>query len=80
MQQTKLESLVETCINTLIGFALSYIAWPIAAWLFTIPYSPGSHFGVVMFFTVISVARGYVVRRWFNARLHKMAIKIASKL
>ena len=80
MEQSKLGSLIETIINTLIGFALSFIAWPIAAWWFAIDYNHSQHFGVVLFFTVISVARGYVVRRWFNAKLRAASLRIAESL
>ena len=80
MQQTRLGSLIETCMNTLIGFLISYFAWPVAAWIFEIQYNHGQHFGVVLFFTIISVVRGYVIRRWFNARLHQAALSIARKV
>jgi hypothetical protein len=33
-----------------------------------------------MIYTVISVARSYVIRRWFNARLHRIVENIAHKL
>jgi hypothetical protein len=31
-----------------------------------------------LIFTVISVARGYVIRRWFNARLQRTAQRMAA--
>ena len=77
MNQTRLGSLIETIINTLIGFTVSFFAWPVAAVIFRIEYTQGQHWGVVVFFTVISVARGYIVRRWFNARLHKASLDLA---
>jgi len=30
-----------------------------------------------LIFTVISVARGYIIRRWFNARLQRAAQRMA---
>lgn len=48
--------------------------------MFDIHYSAGQHVGITVFFTIISVARGYVVRRWFNARLHNAAVRLARKL
>lgn len=77
MEQTRLSSLIEAALNTAIGFALSFAVWPLAAALFSVPYTVGSHFGVVGLFTVVSVARGYVLRRWFNARLKRMAARLA---
>jgi O-antigen/teichoic acid export membrane protein len=29
------------------------------------------------YFTVISLARSYAIRRWFNARLHRAAMSMA---
>lgn len=80
MKQSKLGSLIETCINTLIGFCVAYFAWPVAAYIWDIPYNHGQHFGVVLFFTVISVARGYAVRRWFNHMIHSASVGLAKKL
>lgn len=80
MEQTKLGSLIETMINTAIGFALSFIAWPVAALLFNMPYTHSQHWGIVLFFTIISVTRSYIVRRWFNRKLHRTAQRIAGRI
>ncbi|MEP3857703.1 MAG: hypothetical protein ABJM39_11755 [Porticoccus sp.] len=80
MLQSRLASLIEAAINTLIGFAISFMAWPIAAAATGITYNTAQHWGVVGFFTAISVARGYIIRRWFNTRLHKTALKIAERV
>ena len=76
MEQTRIGSLIETILNTLIGFVISFVAWPIAALLFSMEYSNAQHFQMTAFFTAISVARGYIIRRWFNARLHTLAERI----
>lgn len=78
--QSRLSSLIEASLNTAIGFGISFALWPVAAVLFAIPYSVDSHFGVVALFTVASVGRGYAVRRWFNARLHRFAQRMAAQL
>jgi hypothetical protein len=80
MNQTRLGSLIEAVFNTLIGFVISYLAWPYAAKLVGLPFNHAQHFGVVVFFTAISVARGYVVRRWFNAWLHRAAMRLAARI
>lgn len=80
MEQSRLGSLIEVCLNTLIGFGISWAAWPVAAELFGMPYTHGQHFGIVLFFTVISVARGYVLRRWFNGRLKSASRKLAERM
>lgn len=80
MHQTRIESLVETCLNVAIGFCVSYAMWPFVAALYGIPYSHAQAFGITAIFTVTSVLRGYVVRRWFNAGLHRAAARIANRL
>lgn len=80
MKQSRLGSLIETCINTLIGFGVAYIAWPIAAVIWGIPYTHSQHFGVVLFFTVISVLRGYLIRRYANHVIHNASGRLAEKL
>ena len=67
-------------MNTAIGFAVSYVGWPIAAALTGIAYTSGQHAAVVWFFTLLSVARGYVIRRFFNAGMHMAAVKLARRL
>lgn len=80
MNQTKTTSLIETLLNTAIGFAVSFLSWPIAAALTGINYTHSQHWAVVAFFTAISIARGYTIRRFFNNGLHILAAKIASNL
>ena len=78
--QKKLESLVETCINVAIGFVVSLTAWPFVGELYNIEYSYSSHIGITVIFTVLSVARGYMVRRFFARGLHRAATTIARRL
>lgn len=77
MLQTRRGSLFEAIINTIIGLAVSFIVWPIAAYLFSVEYNAGQQVGMVVTFTVASVARGYVVRRWFNGMIRRMAERMA---
>ena len=77
MQQKKLVSLIEATLNTAIGFVVSFAGWPIAANFTGIEYSHFQQWMVVAFFTVLSVVRGYIVRRFFNAGLHLAAVNIA---
>lgn len=75
--QSKLESFVETCINTTIGYVVALLSqllvFPLVG--IDVPFSTNLEIGA--WFTVISVARGYIIRRWFNARLKNVAHKIA---
>lgn len=77
MNQTRLGSLIEAILNTAFGFvvsvALSLIVYPLFGHSFTL----AQNIGITAIFTVASVARGYVVRRLFNNRLHKAAMRLA---
>lgn len=37
------------------------------------------NFYIGLLYTVISVARSYIVRRWFDERIHKAALKLAKE-
>lgn len=80
MKQTRLESLIEVCLNIAIGFCVSYAAWPFVAHLYNIPYNALQNLGITCIFTVLSIARSYVVRRWFNAGLHQAAKTLAKNI
>lgn len=80
MNQTRLGSIIEACIGTAIGFVVSMclalVVYPAFGHAFTL----AQNFWITVIFTVASVARGYVVRRWFNARLHTVAMRIAERV
>lgn len=80
MSQTKLSSFIEACTHTAIGFIfsilLSLIVYPIFGHSFTLM----QNIGITTIFTVASIGRGYFVRRWFNARIHKTAMQLAKEM
>jgi F0F1-type ATP synthase assembly protein I len=70
-EQTRLESFVEAWINVGIGFGINFTAN-----LLLLPHFAGatrltlaSNFVIGMIYTVISVVRSYVIRRWAQAHL-----------
>jgi hypothetical protein len=71
MSQTRLGSLVESIVNVLIGFgvgvASQYYIFP----LFDIHIPFWTNVEIAVWFTVISIARSYVVRRMFNEYLRR---------
>jgi ABC-type bacteriocin/lantibiotic exporter with double-glycine peptidase domain len=66
--QSKKHSLRESLTNTFIGLVINYFALFGINWLLSIQSSPGKNTLVVLFFTIISIARGYIIRRWFNRK------------
>lgn len=80
MQQSKLESLCETCINIASGFIISLMVWQyIAAPLYNIPVTIEQNLGITGIFTVSAVLRGYCWRRFFSNGIHKKIHKLFAK-
>lgn len=77
MTQSKLGSLLEQIINTGIGFVISLVTWRFVAYYLEIPYAFSQAIEVTIIFTLVSIARGYLVRRYFNARIRRAAKKMA---
>ena len=81
MTQTRLGSLIEALINILIGFWINFFAN-----LYILPrfgfhsLTIENNFYIGLLYTVISVARSYAIRRWFNAMLHRAAMRMAEAL
>lgn len=67
-------------MSTAIGYAFAIIAQIVIFPLFGINVSVAENFAIAALFTVVSVIRGYVIRRWFNAGLHRAAVRIARRL
>lgn len=66
MNQSKLMSLVESFANVLVGFGVSMVANLIILPAFGYNVSVRDAFGIGVAFTVVSIARSYVIRRFFN--------------
>ena len=77
MTQTRLGSLIEACLNTAIGFSISLALAPIVYPLFGHSFTLAQNVGITVVFTGVSILRGYVVRRWFNGRIRRAAMRLA---
>jgi hypothetical protein len=67
MAQTKIGSMIEAFANIFVGFTINFFCnLAILPW-FGFKVSPGSAFEIGLIFTVISLVRSYVLRRWFNS-------------
>lgn len=80
MTQSKIGSFIEACINTAIGFVISMVLGMIVYPIFGHTFTFAQNFGITVVFTVASVARGYVVRRWFNDRLHRAVVRAVGEV
>ena len=76
MSQTKLGSFIEAWVNVAIGFGINYIANLLIFPLFGFHITLLENLYMGLIYTVISVVRSYCIRRWFNARIHKLLVNI----
>jgi hypothetical protein len=77
MTQSKLESLIESTLNVIVGYIVAILSQLIIFPLFGIQVSFGENLLIGLWFTGISLARSYVLRRYFNRRLHHAAERLA---
>lgn len=77
MNQTKLGSLIESMMNIVIGYGIALASQIVVFPLFDIHVSLSTNLWIGAWFTAISLVRSYIIRRWFNARLHQAALKLA---
>ena len=66
MTQTRKQSAIETVAGVAIGFVVSLVASVKVFPLFGHSFTLEENIAITIIFTVLSVARGYAVRRLFN--------------
>lgn len=64
--QSKKASLFESIANIVIGFGIAIAAQAVIFPLFGFNASAGQHLQIGALFTVVSLARSYLLRRLFN--------------
>ena len=67
--QTKYQSLIESLINILIGYLTALLSQVLIFPLFDIYVSLQDNLLIGLYFTIISLIRSYLVRRYFNKRV-----------
>lgn len=80
MNQTRLGSLFEATINVLIGFFVALASQLLVFPLFGIDIGMTANLQIGAWFTAISFARSYLIRRYFNRHLQTAARRMAGKL
>ena len=77
MMQSRKESLIESLMNIGIGYLVALLSQLAIFPLFGINVPLSTNLWIGAWFTAISLARSYAIRRWFNARLHHAAQRLA---
>lgn len=79
MQQNRLTSLIEVSINVFLGYwvalALQIIIFPLYGFDITL----AQNIQISALFTGAAVIRGYFVRRFFNSKIHAIAVAVAAR-
>lgn len=79
MRQSKKHSFVEACTSTAIGFVVAVIGTFFVVWALDIESTPVKNIKMTIFFTILSIIRGYFIRRWFD-RYHNKKSKNKSDI
>ena len=73
--QTKYQSFIEANTSTLVGFIVSYILSYTVLPLYGVEQSHSVSFQITLIYTIASIVRGYLVRRYFNKKDTKCKTK-----
>lgn len=79
MEQSRLGSLIEAWANIAIGYVVALISQIVVFPWFDIHVPLRTNLWIGAWFTVISLVRSYVLRRWFNARLRRASEALAAR-
>ena len=66
--QTKKQSMIETLTSVFVGWLIGVILNMLVLPLFDYDITVVDSLWVSLIFTVVSVIRGYIIRRWFNSK------------
>lgn len=65
--QSRSMSLVETMASTAIGYAVALVTQILVFPIFGVDIPLRDNIGISLIFTAVSIARGYLIRRFFNS-------------
>ena len=69
--QTKIQSAIEVIASTCVAFCLNVGIGQLLYPVYSMHPSVGTNAELTLWFTVISIVRGYVTRRFFNWLRHR---------
>jgi len=81
MNQHKYDSILEAITNQVVGFVLAIATYMlIINPLFGLHSSAAESFAITSIFTVMSILRGYFIRRFFNGKsIYERVFKSSSR-
>jgi len=66
--QSKKHSFIESLLNTLVGFLISLLVQLLIYPILNIPVTIFQNIIITSVFTIVSIIRGYIIRRYFNSK------------
>jgi len=79
MKQTKIESLIESILNIIVGYGIALAAQIIIFPMFDIHVSHYEHAAIGGLFTLVSLVRSYTIRRLFNNGIYNKLKEVFDK-
>jgi len=76
--QSRIHSLVESLVNVAIGYLIAVAAQIAVFPLFGYSIKLGDNFLIGLVFAAISIARSYIIRRWFTSGVRLGSAKSAA--
>lgn len=70
--QSRLHSLIESLVNIAIGYLVAVGSQMIIFPIYDIDVPTYQHFMIGLWFTVISIIRSYLLRRWFTRKTERL--------
>ena len=79
INQSSLSSAIEAIMNVIIGLGINIAANFVILPLVGLDITLSQNLFIGVLYTVVSLVRSYAIRRWFNARLHAAAKRMAGE-
>lgn len=64
--QSKKSSLIESIVNTFVGLVVNITVSPVVYWITGVTMNVYQLSGTAVLFTIVSIIRNYIIRRFFN--------------
>lgn len=77
MEQSKIDSFAESCVNTSLSYVIAVVSQLIIFPVFDIQVPLSDNFKMAAYFVLVGMVRSYVVRRWFNGKVKSLPQKVA---
>jgi len=75
--QSRLSSFIESMANVFIGYVLSLAVQIVVYLMFGATFTFMQNIKIGLVFMVVAIVRSYFLRRYFNARIHAAALRLA---